>query len=356
MQVAGVFHHLAAQAFTLLFALAQALVSLAYLRAGQATAVDRDVQLQANTGLFHVAAVAHAQLRRVGKAEVVVVTLLVLGHCIQGRRMAGLALAQGLFGGGNRIVGGQQVEVLAAGGFDPGLGVVWRWYLHRQGMHHALDRGVFTVGQGDQRFKGILHLALGDDPVGPGRVVAGLGLQHVGLVRQAHIEALVGLVQLALECGFLGLGRGQVVLGAKHGEVVLRALQDQVLLGSRQLQRRLFVDRLGRLQLEPTVSAEDRLRQGRAPGIAAAVAGGRRLVELGAGVQHLGIGRQVRQQSGAGLRHHFAAGAIIGAGRGQVGVVVHRLLVNADQVGLHCRGHVRCPDHSVGRTRHGYCQ
>jgi hypothetical protein len=76
----------------------------------------------------------------------------------------------------------------------------------------ALDRVVLTVGQGDQRFEGIVHLALRDDPVGPRGVVAGLGLQHVGLVRQADIEALVGLVELALERGFLGLGRGQVVL------------------------------------------------------------------------------------------------------------------------------------------------
>jgi hypothetical protein len=36
VQVAGVFHHLAAQAFALLLALAQALVGLAHLRAGQA--------------------------------------------------------------------------------------------------------------------------------------------------------------------------------------------------------------------------------------------------------------------------------------------------------------------------------
>lgn len=128
-----------------------------------------------------------------------------------------------------------------------------------------MNRGVFTVGQGDQRFKGILHLALGDDPVGTGRVIAGLGLQHVGLVRQAHIEAFVGLVQLALERGFLGLGGGQVVLRAQHGEVVLRGLQDQVLFSGRQLQRGLFVDCFGRLQLEPAISAEDWLGQGRAP-------------------------------------------------------------------------------------------
>ena len=224
--------------------------------------------------------------------------------------MACLALTQRFLSGGNRIVGSQQVEVLAPGGFDPGFGVVRGWHLYRQGMHYAL----------------------------------------------AHIETFVGLVELALEGSFFGFGSGQVVLGAQHGEVALRGLQDQVLFSGRQLQCRLFVDRFGSLQLEPAVRAEDRLRQGGAPGIAAAVGGGRGLVQLGAGVHHLGASRQVGQQPGAGLWHHFAAGAVIGAGGGQVGVVVHRFLVDADQVGLHCRGHVRCPDHSVGRTRHGYRQ
>jgi hypothetical protein len=57
VQVAGVSHHLAAQAFALLLALAQALVGLAHLRAGQAAAVDRDVQLQADAGLLDPLAV-----------------------------------------------------------------------------------------------------------------------------------------------------------------------------------------------------------------------------------------------------------------------------------------------------------
>ncbi len=357
MQVAGVLHHLAAQALALLFALAQALVSLAYLRAGQAAAVDRDVQLQADTGLLDVAAVANVLLgSRVGKAEAVVVTLLVFGHCIQGGCMAGLALAQGFFGGRHRIVGGQQVEVLAPGRFHPGLGIVRRRYLHWQAMHHTLDRAVLSVGQRYQRFEGILYLAIGDDPVGPGSVVAGLRLQHVGLVRQADIEAFVGLVELALERGFLRLGRGQVVLGAQHGKVALGRLQDEVLLSGRQLQGGLFVDRLGGLQLEPAVGAENGLRQGCTPGVAAAVGGNRRLVQLGAGIHHLGPGRQVRQQAGAGLRYHLTACAVVGACCCQVGVVVDRFLVHADQVGLDRLGRVRCPGHSVGRTRHGYCQ
>ncbi|MNZ61086.1 hypothetical protein D3C78_791710 [compost metagenome] len=264
MQVAGVFHHLATQAFTLLFALAQALIGLAHLRAGQATAVDRNVQLQANRGLFDVAADGPAEVG-VGETEVVVVAFLVLRYRIQGWRVPGLALAQGFFGGGDGVVGRLQVEVLLTGGFDPGLGVIRHRDLHRQGVADALDRVVVAVGQGDQCFERVIDLALRDDPVGPGRVVTGLGLQDVGLVRKADIETFIGLVQLTLESGFFGFGRGQVVLGAQHREIVLGSLQDQVLLSGRQLQRRLFVDRFGSLQLEPAIGTEHRLGQGCRP-------------------------------------------------------------------------------------------
>ena len=96
--------------------------------------------------------------------------------------MAGLALPKGFFGGSYRVIAGEQVEVLAPGGFDPGLGVVRRRRQHRQRVDDALDRVVLAVGQGDQRFERVVHLALGQDAIGPGGVVAGLGLQHIGLV------------------------------------------------------------------------------------------------------------------------------------------------------------------------------
>ncbi|MNH18146.1 hypothetical protein D3C79_778430 [compost metagenome] len=220
-------------------------------------------------------------------------------------------------------------------------------------MDDALDRVVVAVGQGDQRLEGVVDLALGNDAVGPGGVVAGLGLQHVGLVREANVKALVGLVELALERRFFGLGRGQGVLGTQHGEIIFGALQNQVLLGCRQLQGCLLVDRFGGLQLEPAVRAEHRLRQGRLPGIAAAVGGHRRAVDLGAVAHHLGAGREVWQQAGTGLGHHFLLGAVVGAGGRQVGVIVHGFLIDTDQVGLRRQGHIRCPGHSVGSTRHG---
>src|SRR5690606_11610142 len=106
----------------------------------------------------------------------------------------------------------------------------------------ADQRVVLAVGQGDQRLEGVLHLALGEDAVGAGAVVAGLGFEHVGLVGQTDVETLVGLVHLALEGGFLGLGGGQVVLGAQHGKVGFGAVEDQLLFGNRQFQRGLLAD------------------------------------------------------------------------------------------------------------------
>lgn len=126
VQVTGVLHHLPAQGFAALLTLAQARVGFTHLRAGQAAAVDRNVQLQADAALFDVAAVALAQGARVAETEGVVVAFLVLRHRIEGRGVAGLALLEGFLGGADRVVAGLQVEVLPGGGIDPGLGVVGR--------------------------------------------------------------------------------------------------------------------------------------------------------------------------------------------------------------------------------------
>ena len=161
--------------------------------------------------------------------------------------MAGLALAQGFLGGVDRKAARLQVEVLRRGGVDPGGGVIGHRGKYRQAVLNAFNAAVFTVGQGDQGFEGIVDLALRDDAVGARRVETGLGLEHIGLVRQADVEALVGLIQLAIEGRFFGLGRGQVVLGAQHREIGFGTLQDQVLFGRRQLQCRLLANRLGGL-------------------------------------------------------------------------------------------------------------
>ncbi|MCY1518056.1 hypothetical protein D9M68_527620 [compost metagenome] len=336
MQVASVLHDLPAQALALLLGLVQPRVGFAHLRAGQPAAVDRDVQLQADAALLDVAAVLRAAGigRGIGEAEAVVVALLELGDGVEGRRVAGLALAQGFLGGVDCVVAGQQVEVLPRGGVDPGLGVVGRRRQHRQAVLDAFHRAVVAVGQGGQGLEGVVHLALGDDPVGACGVVAGLGFEHVGLVGEADVEALVGLVELALERRFLGLGRGQVVLGAQHGEVVFGGLQDQVLLGRGELQGGLLGGGFGGLQLEPAVGAEDRLAQGRLVGDAAAREGLGGLVQLGTGVVGRGAAVDLWQQPGTGLGYDLAHRVIVGAGGGEVGVVVDGVLVDGHEVRL----------------------
>ena len=183
VQVAGVFHHLAAQGFTLLFDLAQARVRLTHLRAGQTAAVQRDIQLQADAALRHVAAVTLVQGIRVAQAKAVVVASLVLRHCIQGRCMSGLALLEGFFGGTHGEIAGQQIEVLLRRCVDPRFGVIGRRWQNRQGVGDAFNRRVLAIGQGHQRLEGIFNLALSQKAIGACGVVAGLGLQYVGFVR-----------------------------------------------------------------------------------------------------------------------------------------------------------------------------
>ncbi len=184
--------------------------------------------------------------------------------------MAGAALAQGFLGGGHGVIDRQQVEVLPRRRIHPRLGLVWHRRQHRQGMADAFQRHVLAVGQGEQRLEGVLDLALGDGAIGARGVEAGLGFEHIGLVGKAHLEAFVGLVELALERGFLGLHRRQVVLRAQHGEVGLGALQDQVLLGDGVFDCGLLAHGFRSLELEPAVGTEDRLAQRRLIGGATA--------------------------------------------------------------------------------------
>lgn len=316
----------------MLLRLLQLCIRLAHLRGGQATAVDRDVQLQAHRRLLDVATVRLAEAVGVTEAQRIVVAFLVFRHGVEGRCMTGLALLEGFFGGADGVVAREQVEVLFGRRIDPGLGVVRCWRQDRQGMGNTPDRVVLTVGQGDQGFECIIHLALGDDSIGACSVVAGLRLQHIGLVRETDIEAFVGLIELAFECGFLGFGRGQVVLGAQNVEIASGGLQNQVLLGRRELQCSLFVDVLGGLELKPAIGTEQWLSQCRLIGMSVTVGGGRRLIKRSAHAGHFGAAREIGQQAGAGLGHDFFLGTILGDGGGEVGVIVLRFLVDADQI------------------------
>ena len=73
VQVAGVFHDLTTQGFAALLDLAQTCIGFAYLRTGQATAVDRNVQLNANAALFDIAAIVLTGEVGVAEAQRIVI-------------------------------------------------------------------------------------------------------------------------------------------------------------------------------------------------------------------------------------------------------------------------------------------
>ncbi len=273
---------------------------LAGLRVRHSAAIERNVEPQADAALLHVAVVARIIREefvhpRIGKAQAVVVALAVAGHRIQRRCVTGPPLAQGFAGGIDGLIHRQQGQVLLRRRVDPGGGVVGHRWEYREAVFDALQGDMAAVGQGEQRLKRILHLALGDHPVRPRGIESGLRFEGIGAVGEADLETLVGLVELSLEGCLFGLDRCQVVLGLQHREISLGALQDQILLGDRVFQRRLLADRLRRLQLEPAIGTEQRLAQGGLVDDAAtrqrACAGTG--IDVRAGVVQLGTGVQV---------------------------------------------------------------
>ncbi len=202
-------------------------------------------------------------------------------------------------------------------------------------MADAFEREVLAVGQGEQGLERIVDLTLGNEAIGACGIETGLGLEYVGTIGQADLEALVGLVQLPLERRFLGLQCGEVVLRAQHGEVGLRALQDQVLFGDGVFQRRLLADGLGGFELEPAIGAEQRLAQRCLVGGAAARqrARAQMSVDIRFSVAQFCAGAEIGQQPGTCLRYHLLARAELRTGGREVGVVVDRMLVDADQIG-----------------------
>ncbi|MNE13797.1 hypothetical protein D3C80_1066470 [compost metagenome] len=123
-------------------------------------------------------------------------------------------------------------------------------------MPHPLDCGVLLMGQGIEGFKRVVHLLLRNNAIGPGTVMTGLSLQHIGTVSQAQLQALLCQVQLTLEGGFLGLACSESVLGFKQAEIHLGAVEYQLLLGNLQLQQCLLMLGLGSLEVEPAIDAQ----------------------------------------------------------------------------------------------------
>src|SRR5690606_13245772 len=100
-----------------------------------------------------------------------------------------------------------------------GVGVAAGRKLGAEVFRQALEVGDGRAGDLGQRLVGVGQgVALGDG-VGAGAVVLGARLVHVGDRRQADFQALVGVVELALERRFGGLGGGQGLDRHQHVEV-----------------------------------------------------------------------------------------------------------------------------------------
>src|SRR5690606_40488501 len=82
---------------------------------------------------------------------------------------------------------------------------------------------------------GVLQGVAGEDGVGAGLVVLGAGLVHVGDRGQAHFQALVGVVELALAGGLVGLGGGQGLDRHQYVEVGGGGAHHQVVAGGGQV-------------------------------------------------------------------------------------------------------------------------
>src|SRR5690606_8739693 len=91
------------------------------------------------------------------------------------------------------------------------------------------------AGQLGQGLVGVLQRTAGEAGVGAGLVVLGAGLVHAGDRGQARFQALVGVVELALGGGLVGLGRGQRLDRHQHVEVGGGGTHHQVVAGGGQV-------------------------------------------------------------------------------------------------------------------------
>ena len=81
-----------------------------------------------------------------------------------------------------------------------------------------------------QRLPGIVQIVDGQDLVGHRLIVARLRFVHPGDGDESHLEALLGLFQLARRGLLVGLHEGEGLLGGEHVEIGLGDPQHQVLL------------------------------------------------------------------------------------------------------------------------------
>ncbi len=191
-------------------------------------------------------------------------------------------------------------EVLLHRSLDPFLRIGGLGHPERHGRARRGQHGVLHVGDLAQELLCGGELALGGDQVGGGRVACGARFLHVGDGDEAHLEALVGLLELTrdgIERGLLGL---DVVLGGEHVEITRGHAQCQVLLRDAVVRIRLRDDPSGLLQAHQLAPVEDALVELQAPAGALGLgrADLRLLLDDHRRVEVVGIGRyQTREQA-----------------------------------------------------------
>ncbi len=173
---------------------------------------------------------------------------------------------------------------------------------------------------------------------------------HVGNRRQAHFQALVGVVEL-LACGRLVGLRGAVGLdGHQRVEVGRGGAHDQLVIGRFQLQVRRTADMALGAQVGEPAPVKQHLAGTDA--VVAAGAGGAAAdaVQLGAGTAERGLAIDLRQQGRTGLYRTFAAVQTIRLCRRQLRVAVAGHVIDLQQVGGLGRQRGQCGSQGNGKA------
>ena len=178
-------------------------------------------------------------------------------------------------------------------------------------------------------------------------VACRLGFLHIGDGDEPHLEALVGLIELAGD-GFEGRLVGfQPVLGGEHVEVGLRDAQDQLLLGGLVGGLRLGDLAPGPLERHPVRPREQVLPQIYGPRLGGRIQNLRRcgyqrgavraraekgLLAPVVVARGAGGAVELRQQRSPGLGASFARREPVGIGLADDRVVVHRVFEHPYQI------------------------
>ena len=242
---------------------------------------------------------------------------------------------------------GTEARILRDRDVDPVIGVFRIRLVQRQLVAQLLELARLLAGQLAQGFAIVVERVLRGDHVGHGGIVLGLGIVDVGDRRQADLEALLGLLHLAVQGLLVGLGELERILGREHVEIRGGDADQQVLLGGLVGRVAGLGHRSRRFQRGPLAQVEDALVEASAQGPAVVV---RRRGHVDQALAAILVGDELRAtaaavalriaQRGADLRQQgrtrlvdvFAGRVVGGFGAGQLRIRGACLTVDLDQV------------------------